>query len=173
VVLAHAPVLSISCPVVAWLDSASVLVEFDWETTIADEELVAATIDYADGTSYQSTTMADVKRNMFWHHYRDEGRYAVAITFEHLDGTATAGCSLGVEVPTRVTTSTTSISSSVPVTEAGACDPNYEGACVPVADDIDCAGGSGNGPAYVRGPVSVVGTDIYGLDSDGDGVGCE
>ena len=53
------------------------------------------------------------------------------------------------------------------------CDPNYSGACVPISSDVDCAGGSGNGPAYVQGPVQVVGTDIYGLDSDGDGIGCE
>lgn len=53
------------------------------------------------------------------------------------------------------------------------CDQNYAGACVPIASDVDCAGGSGNGPAYVRGPVTVVGSDIYGLDRDGDGVGCE
>lgn len=52
------------------------------------------------------------------------------------------------------------------------CDPNYSG-CVPIASDVDCAGGSGNGPAYVVGPVRVIGTDIYGLDSDGDGWGCE
>ncbi|MEW2380279.1 G5 domain-containing protein [Micromonospora sp. NPDC047812] len=53
------------------------------------------------------------------------------------------------------------------------CDPNYSGACVPVASDVDCAGGSGNGPAYVHGPVRVVGSDIYDLDRDGDGVGCD
>jgi hypothetical protein len=53
------------------------------------------------------------------------------------------------------------------------CDPNYSGACVPIASDVDCAGGSGNGPAYVQGPVTVVGTDIYGLDRDHDGIGCE
>lgn len=53
------------------------------------------------------------------------------------------------------------------------CDPNYTGACVPIASDVDCAGGSGNGPAYVDGPVRVVGDDIYDLDSDGDGYGCE
>ncbi|ASR37283.1 hypothetical protein BAY61_22350 [Prauserella marina] len=52
------------------------------------------------------------------------------------------------------------------------CDPNYTG-CVPIASDVDCAGGSGNGPAYVSGPVEVVGSDIYGLDSDGDGIACE
>ncbi|MEN0083617.1 MAG: G5 domain-containing protein [Leifsonia sp.] len=55
----------------------------------------------------------------------------------------------------------------------GGCDPNYSGACVPIASDVDCAGGSGNGPAYVQGPVTVVGTDIYDLDRDGDGIGCE
>ena len=53
------------------------------------------------------------------------------------------------------------------------CDPNYTGACVPIASDVDCAGGSGDGPAYVQGPVRVVGTDIYGLDRDGDGTGCD
>ncbi|HYN97581.1 MAG TPA: G5 domain-containing protein, partial [Pilimelia sp.] len=53
------------------------------------------------------------------------------------------------------------------------CDPNYAGACVPVSSDVDCAGGSGNGPAYVAGPVRVVGGDIYDLDRDGDGVGCD
>lgn len=54
------------------------------------------------------------------------------------------------------------------------CDPNYENPpCVPIASDVDCAGGSGNGPEYVQGPVTVIGDDIYGLDRDGDGVGCE
>ena len=52
------------------------------------------------------------------------------------------------------------------------CDPNYSG-CVPIASDVDCAGGSGNGPAYVQGPVRVIGSDIYDLDSDGDGIACE
>lgn len=54
-----------------------------------------------------------------------------------------------------------------------ACDQNYQWACVPVASDVDCAGGSGNGPAYVQGPVMVVGRDVYGLDRDKDGYGCE
>jgi hypothetical protein len=54
---------------------------------------------------------------------------------------------------------------------SSACDPNYSG-CVPVASDVDCAGGSGNGPAYT-GQVNVIGTDIYDLDRDGDGIACE
>ena len=53
------------------------------------------------------------------------------------------------------------------------CEPNYADVCVPIASDVDCAGGSGNGPYYVGGPVYVVGSDIYGLDRDGDGIGCE
>ena len=52
------------------------------------------------------------------------------------------------------------------------CDSNYSG-CVPIASDVDCAGGSGNGPAYVQGPIRVIGVDIYDLDRDGDGVACE
>lgn len=53
------------------------------------------------------------------------------------------------------------------------CDPNYSGACLdPTASDYDCEGGSGNGPYYV-GTVTVVGEDHFGLDADGDRVGCE
>lgn len=56
---------------------------------------------------------------------------------------------------------------------AANCHPSYSGACVPIASDVDCAGGSGNGPAYVNGPVYVTGSDPYDLDRDGDGVACE
>ncbi len=53
------------------------------------------------------------------------------------------------------------------------CDPNYADACVPISSDVDCAGGSGNGPAYFDGVARVVGADIYDLDRDGDGYACE
>jgi hypothetical protein len=59
-----------------------------------------------------------------------------------------------------------------PAAPAG-CDPNYSGQCVPIASDVDCAGDGGNGPAYTTGPVRVIGTDIYKLDRDGDGVACD
>jgi hypothetical protein len=52
------------------------------------------------------------------------------------------------------------------------CDPNYTG-CVPIASDVDCGGGSGNGPAYLYGVVEVIGDDIYDLDRDNDGLACE
>jgi len=60
-----------------------------------------------------------------------------------------------------------------PAPLASNCDANYADACVPVSSDVDCAGGSGNGPAYVSGIVRVVGSDIYDLDRDGDGYGCD
>ena len=69
-----------------------------------------------------------------------------------------------------VTLSTSTASSSK--TESR-CHSSYSGKCVPIASDVDCAGGSGNGPAYVSGPVRVVGPDVYRLDRDKDGWGCE
>lgn len=54
----------------------------------------------------------------------------------------------------------------------GECDPNYT-SCVPIdPDDVDCAGGSGNGPSYFNGTATVIGIDIYDLDRDGDGIAC-
>jgi PASTA domain len=54
------------------------------------------------------------------------------------------------------------------------CDPAYPGVCLHDGiGDYDCQGGSGNGPNYVTGPVRVRPPDPFGLDSDGDGIGCE
>lgn len=52
------------------------------------------------------------------------------------------------------------------------CDPNYSGCLDPNAVDYDCEGGSGDGPLYT-GTVEVLGVDHYGLDDDGDGIGCD
>jgi hypothetical protein len=47
----------------------------------------------------------------------------------------------------------------------GGCDPNYSG-CVPdTGFDVDCD--------EVGETVEVIGTDVDGLDADGDGIGCE
>jgi hypothetical protein len=73
-------------------------------------------------------------------------------------------------VPPPPTTAAPAPPPPPPPSDAG-CHPSYD-PCVPIASDVDCAGGSGNGPAYV-GRVNVIGPDVYGLDADGDGVGCE
>lgn len=54
----------------------------------------------------------------------------------------------------------------------GGCTPGYS-PCIPPGPDVDCEGGGGNGPRYVQGPVTVTGSDPYGLDADGDGIGCD
>ena len=98
--------------------------------------------------------------------------YKVTLT----DGKETGKELIKEEVTTQPVTEITSVGTYVaPVQKAipNNCDPNYSGACVPIASDVDCEGGKGNGPSYVRGPVYVIGTDIYDLDRDGNGIGCE
>ena len=80
-------------------------------------------------------------------------------------------CSSGTSSTSKVANSRSPEKTETPATSSQ-CDPNYSD-CVPVASDVDCAGGSGDGPAYVKGPVRVIGKDIYRLDRDGDGIGCE
>ncbi len=91
--------------------------------------------------------------------------YQVTVT----DGVQTAKKLIKSEITKAVVTQVVRVGTK----ETRNCDPNYSGACVPVASDVDCAGGSGNGPAYVDGPIWVVGRDIYELDRDGDGVACD
>ncbi|MDQ4097281.1 MAG: hypothetical protein M3144_05360 [Actinomycetota bacterium] len=45
---------------------------------------------------------------------------------------------------------------------------------MPIASDVDCGGGSGNGPEYVYDKnFRVVGPDVYDLDRNNDGIACE
>ena len=74
--------------------------------------------------------------------------------------------SIGTRVPVPVAV-------AEPAPESNGCDSNYADVCVPIASDVDCAGGSGNGPAYVDGPLRIVGSDVYDLDRDGDGIACD
>lgn len=61
-----------------------------------------------------------------------------------------------------------------PPAQPSNCDPSYLDVCIPSGSaDYDCAGGSGNGPNYISGPIRVLPPDPHGLDSDGDGWGCE
>ena len=70
--------------------------------------------------------------------------------------------------------------SSIPVVELVKkrknCTPGYS-PCIPnKASDVDCWGGSGNGPRYTARGVTyrvTKGKDRYGLDADRDGWGCE
>lgn len=48
------------------------------------------------------------------------------------------------------------------------CQPSYT-PCLPIVDDLDCADVQAMGAA----PVRVKGPDVYRLDADGDGLGCE
>jgi hypothetical protein len=90
---------------------------------------------------------------------------------------ATAGTTAGTKPTTTKPTTKppTTKPATKPTTKAPAqnCNPNYT-PCVPNDPvDVDCSGGSGNGPSYVKGPVQVIGSDPYGLDTDHDGIGCE
>ena len=57
------------------------------------------------------------------------------------------------------------------------CHPAYTSECLDLSYDYDCANNDweDDGPGYVYGPVDLMeaGNDPYGLDSDGNGVGCE
>ena len=75
-------------------------------------------------------------------------------------------------VPQPVVVVTPAPVAPAPVPVAPLCDSNYSGQCVPVTSDVDCAGGSGDGPAYLTGTVTVIGSDHYGLDRNHDGIGC-
>lgn len=55
------------------------------------------------------------------------------------------------------------------------CTPGYSPCIALKASDVDCWGGSGNGPRYTAPYVTyrVTGSDRYRLDADHDGWGCE
>lgn len=75
--------------------------------------------------------------------------------------------------PTRTTAKASPTPRRTTSSPKPACDPNYANGCVPIASDVDCGGGTGNGPAYFYGTATVVGSDIYDLDRDNDGIACE
>ena len=120
-------------------------------------------------TTVKDSSLADGVRKVRTRGVAGLERLTYTVTL--LDGVQTERRLVGrvtLKAPVR---QVTVIGTKVVATQA--CGPNYSGACVPIASDVDCAGGSGNGPAYVQGPVRVIGVDIYHLDSDGDGIGCE
>lgn len=80
----------------------------------------------------------------------------------------------GAPAPSRSTNTTRQAtpSQAAPQPSNTNCHPSYSGCLRADASDYDCAGGSGNGP-YYTGRVRVTGPDVFGLDRDGDGWGCE
>jgi endonuclease YncB( thermonuclease family) len=89
--------------------------------------------------------------------------------------TTTAAPVASTAVPTTRSTVARPLTTTTAPAAGSGCHPSYTGACVPTGvSDVDCAGGGGNGPAYVSAKrFAVVGPDVYGLDSDHDGVACE
>jgi len=79
--------------------------------------------------------------------------------------------SLGVSALAAAAFVLTSPASPSATAEPAGCHPSYT-PCLPITSDVDCVGGSGNGPVYT-GRVSVIGPDEYDLDRDGNGIGCE
>jgi resuscitation-promoting factor RpfB len=92
--------------------------------------------------------------------------YEVTVT----DGKQTARRLVGSEVTRKPVTKVVAVGTRT--SSAGNCRSGYS-PCVPIASDVDCAGGSGDGPEYVSGPVRVTGSDPYDLDRDGDGIACD
>lgn len=144
-----------------------VTVETVTETAAVPFEQVSVEDDSMDlGTSAVTTAGVEGVRTLV---------HEVTLT----DGVETSRVLVSDEVTTAPVDEVTSVGTyepppaPAPLVDAPdeGCDPNYTG-CVPIDSDVDCEGGSGNGPSY-SGQVTVVGEDIYGLDADDDGVGCE
>ncbi|MEV5210272.1 G5 domain-containing protein [Micromonospora sp. NPDC053740] len=132
-------------------------------TTVTEQ----ATIRYGQRT-VKDSSLAEGKRVV-----RTKGVNGVrTLTYEvtTTDGVRTAKKLVKSAVTKQPVTQVVAVGTKKP--QSSKCDPNYSG-CVPIASDVDCAGGSGNGPAYVSGPIRVIGNDIYDLDRDGDGIACD
>ncbi|GAB4105796.1 hypothetical protein GCM10028790_48150 [Micromonospora taraxaci] len=130
-------------------------------------ETEQATVRYAERT-VKDASLAEGKRVV-----RTKGVNGVrTLTYEvtTTNGVRTSRKLVKSTVTKQPVTQVVAVGTKKP--QSSKCDPNYSG-CVPIASDVDCAGGSGNGPAYVSGPIRVIGSDIYDLDRDGDGTACD
>lgn len=79
--------------------------------------------------------------------------------------------------PTTATEETTRAPATATGRGSGDCAAYEDSAgwCEEGVEDYDCAGGTGDGPNYVPGPVTLVDPDHdpFDLDRDNDGLGCE
>ncbi|MEX0881710.1 MAG: G5 domain-containing protein [Candidatus Saccharimonadales bacterium] len=103
-----------------------------------------------------------------------EGVLTITYRITYTNGIETSREKISEEVTKQPINEVTRIGTKVvpQVQPQTSCTPGYS-PCIAPGSDVDCAGGSGDGPRYVSGPVSVTGSDPYGLDRDGDGIGCE
>ena len=83
-----------------------------------------------------------------------------------------SGASKSSKISTSKTKKTSKKTAKKTSKKIAKCDSNYS-SCVPVASDVDCQPGSGDGPAYISAPVKILRNDPYRLDFDKDGIGCE
>jgi hypothetical protein len=141
----------------AWAMAALIVATIIGASVGADEkETATVTTDLLSTTTERQTT-------------------TVATTTTTTEPTTTTAAPTTTTVPpppptTAVTTPPPPPQTAAPAAPSG-CHPSYD-PCVPIASDVDCLGGSGNGPEYT-GTVRVIGPDVYDLDRDSDGVGCE
>lgn len=142
--------------------------EVEVDTPIPFERTTVDDPNVAEGTTAVTTAGVDgTKRTTYKVTYVDGTEVAREVAAEAV---AVAPVT---EVTTRGTLKPQPVTKPAPLAQAGnGCDSNYSGACVPVASDVDCAGGSGDGPAYLSGTAKVVGRDVYQLDRDKDGIAC-
>jgi hypothetical protein len=110
------------------------------------------------------------------------GLLALSVIFTSCDGDAGKKSAVVIRSAPQVETDppTTSEPSTTVTTTTGqvssaSCHPSYTRTCIPPdGSDADCAGGGGNGPWYVKEKnIGVIGPDVFDLDRDGDGIGCE
>ena len=99
----------------------------------------------------------------------DRGRYAAALLAAAVSARAARkglwGQCRGGAVPLRPTRGVATGPVRATRNSTSACNPNYT-PCVPNSrSDLDCGD--------IRHKVKVVGSDVYNLDSNGDGYGCE
>lgn len=142
--------------------------------TVVQDEVVAEVIPF-ERTTVEDATVPRGQTSVTSAGQNGERVLTYRVTL--VDGVET-GRELVSEVVTMTAVSETTTVGTYdapppPPPPASNCDPNYADACVPIASDVDCAWGSGNGPAYFDGVARVVGSDIYDLDRDNDGWACE
>ena len=145
-------------------------------TSTGEESVVVRTEKVTRATKFKTVTRRDPDLDKGETRVVRPGvRGVLELTFRvtYTDGKRTGRRLTGTKVLRAPVNRVVAVGTRVEPVAGGDCDPNYTGACVPVDSDVDCAGGSGNGPSYVAGPVRVVGDDVYDLDRDGDGLACE